>query len=81
MRSAARRTRSACSSRPAGPRRRAAPSTTAGEGIVVSDEQIRRRPERDLPALERYRIYRNDRRDVNPHYINPKQGLDRPPAS
>jgi adenylylsulfate reductase subunit A len=50
-----------------------------GEGIVVSDEQINRRKREIYKPLEHYKIYRNEivAGDVNPHYINPKQGLDR----
>jgi adenylylsulfate reductase subunit A len=50
-----------------------------GEGIVVSEGQINRRKEEIYKPLEHYRIYRNAivAGDVNPHYINPKQGLDR----
>ena len=50
-----------------------------GEGIVVSDEQINRRKKEIYKPLEHYKIYRNEivAGDVNPHYINPKQGLDR----
>ncbi|UCG98557.1 MAG: hypothetical protein JSW31_05655, partial [Burkholderiales bacterium] len=49
------------------------------EGIVVSDEQINRRKEEIYKPLEHYKVYRNAivAGDVNPHYINPKQGLDR----
>ena len=49
------------------------------EGIVVSDEQIDRRRKEIYKPLEHYKIYRNEivAGDVNPHYINPKQGLDR----
>jgi adenylylsulfate reductase subunit A len=50
-----------------------------GEGIVVSDEQIERRRKEIYKPLEHYRIYRNAvvAGTVNPHYINPQQGLDR----
>jgi len=49
------------------------------EGIVVSDEQINRRKKEIYKPLEHYKIYRNEivAGDVNPHYINPRQGLDR----
>src|SRR5258705_13842410 len=49
------------------------------ERIVVSDEQITRRKKEIYKPLEHYRIYSNAvvAGDVNPHYINPKQGLDR----
>ena len=49
------------------------------EGIVVSDAQIERRREQVFKPLEHYRIYRNAvvAGTVNPHYINPQQGLDR----
>jgi adenylylsulfate reductase subunit A len=50
-----------------------------GEGIVVSDAQIERRRKEIYKPLEHYRIYRNAvvAGTVNPHYINPQQGLDR----
>src|SRR5512143_3844889 len=50
-----------------------------GSGIVVRDEQIQRRKEEISKPLEHYRVYRNEivAGDVNPNYINPKQGLDR----
>ena len=49
------------------------------EGIVVSDGQIERRRQEVYKPLEHYRIYRNAivAGTVNPHYINPQQGLDR----
>ena len=49
------------------------------EGIVVSDEQIQRRKKEIYKPLEHYKIYNNAvvAGDVNPHFINPKQGLDR----
>jgi hypothetical protein len=49
------------------------------EGIVVSDEQINRRKKEIYKPREHYKLYRNAivAGDVNPHYINPKQGLDR----
>ena len=50
-----------------------------GEGIVVSEAQIERRGKEIFKPLEHYRIYRNAvvAGTVNPHYINPQQGLDR----
>jgi len=50
-----------------------------GEGIVVSDAQIERRRKEIYKPLEHYKIYRNAvvAGTVNPHYINPQQGLDR----
>jgi len=49
------------------------------EGIVVSDAQVERRRAEIFKPLEHYRIYRNAvvAGTVNPHYINPQQGLDR----
>ena len=49
------------------------------EGIVVSDAQVGRREAEIFKPLEHYRIYRNAvvAGTVNPHYINPQQGLDR----
>ncbi|MEJ2175461.1 MAG: FAD-binding protein, partial [bacterium] len=49
------------------------------EGIVVSDAQIDRRRKEIYKPLEHYKIYRNAivAGSVNPHYINPEQGLDR----
>ena len=49
------------------------------EGIVVSDAQIKRRKEEIFKPLEHYKIYRNEivAGTVNPHYINPQQGLER----
>jgi adenylylsulfate reductase subunit A len=49
------------------------------EGIVVSAAQIERRRKAIYKPLEHYRIYRNAvvAGTVNPHYINPQQGLDR----
>ena len=49
------------------------------EGIVVSEEQISRRKKEIYKPLEHYKVYRNAivAGDVNPHYINPQQGLDR----
>ena len=50
-----------------------------GEGIVVSDKQIGELKETVFKPLEHYKLYRNEivAGDVNPHYINPRQGLDR----
>jgi len=50
-----------------------------GEGIVVSDAQIERRRKEIFKPLEHYKVYRNAivAGTVNPHYINPQQGLDR----
>ena len=49
------------------------------EGIVVSDEQVNRRKKEIFKPLEHYRTYSNAivAGTVNPHYINPQQGLDR----
>ncbi len=49
------------------------------EGIMVSDEQIANRKTEIFKPLEHYKIYRNEivAGSVNPHYINPRQGLDR----
>jgi adenylylsulfate reductase subunit A len=49
------------------------------EGIRVSDEQIHRRGEEIFKPMEHYRVNRNEitAGSVNPHYINPRQGLDR----
>ncbi len=49
------------------------------EGIVVSEEQISRRRKEIYKPLEHYKVYRNAivAGTVNPHYINPQQGLDR----
>ena len=49
------------------------------EGITVSDAQIQRRRAEIYKPLEHYKTYRNAivAGSVNPHYINPKQGLDR----
>ena len=49
------------------------------EGIEVSEAQIQRRGEEIFKPLEHYRVYRNEitAGSVNPHYINPRQGLDR----
>ena len=49
------------------------------EGIQVSEAQIQRRGEEIFKPMEHYRVYRNEitAGSVNPHYINPRQGLDR----
>ncbi len=49
------------------------------EGIRVSEAQIQRRGEEIFKPMEHYRVYRNEitAGSVNPHYINPRQGLDR----
>jgi adenylylsulfate reductase subunit A len=49
------------------------------EGIRISDEQIERRKEQIFKPMEHYKVYRNEivAGDVNPNYINPRQGLDR----
>ena len=49
------------------------------EGISVSQEQIDRRGAEIFKPMEHYKIYRNEivAGDVNPHYHNPRQGLDR----
>ncbi len=49
------------------------------EGISVSQEQIDRRKAEIYKPMEHYKIYRNEivAGDVNPHYHNPRQGLDR----
>jgi adenylylsulfate reductase subunit A len=49
------------------------------EGIVVSDVQVERRRQEIYKPLEHYKIFRNAvvAGSVNPHYINPQQGLDR----
>ncbi|HUV21856.1 MAG TPA: adenylyl-sulfate reductase subunit alpha [Gammaproteobacteria bacterium] len=49
------------------------------EGIRISAEQIERRKEEIFKPMEHYKIYRNEivAGDVNPNYINPRQGLDR----
>ena len=49
------------------------------EGIQVSDAQIQRRGEEIFKPMEHYRVNRNEitAGSVNPHYINPRQGLDR----
>ncbi len=50
-----------------------------GEGIVVSEKQINDRMEEVFKPMEHYKVYRNEitAGSVNPHYINPRQGLDR----
>ncbi len=50
-----------------------------GEGIKVTDKQINTLKEAVYKPLEHYKMYRNEivAGDVNPHYINPRQGLDR----
>ena len=50
-----------------------------GEGIVVSDKQIADLKTKIYKPLETYTVYRNEivAGDVNPNYINPKQGLTR----
>jgi len=49
------------------------------EGIRISEEQIERRQEQIFKPIEHYKLYRNEivAGDVNPNYINPRQGLDR----
>ena len=49
------------------------------EGIQISDAQIQRRGEEIFKPMEHYRVNRNEitAGSVNPHYINPRQGLDR----
>ena len=49
------------------------------EGIKVSQEQIDKRGKQIFKPMEHYKIYRNEitAGDVNPNYINPRQGLDR----
>jgi len=49
------------------------------EGISISDEQIARRKEQIYKPMETYKTYRNEitAGSVNPHYINPRQALDR----
>ena len=48
-------------------------------GIVVSESQINKRREEIYKPMETYKVYRNaiTAGSVNPHYINPRQGLDR----
>ncbi len=49
------------------------------EGITVTDAQIQKRKQEIYKPMETYRVYRNaiTAGSVNPHYINPRQGLDR----
>ncbi len=49
------------------------------EGIRISEEQIERRKEQIFLPMEHYKVFRNEivAGDVNPNYINPRQGLDR----
>ncbi len=49
------------------------------EGIRVSSEQIERRRKEVYKPMEHYKVFRNEitAGDVNPNYINPRQGLDR----
>ncbi len=49
------------------------------EGIVISDKRINELKEEIFKPMEHYKLYRNEivAGDVNPHYINPRQGLDR----
>ncbi len=49
------------------------------EGIRVSDEQIADLKAKIYKPMETYTVYRNEivAGDVNPNYINPRQGLDR----
>ena len=49
------------------------------EGIMVSDAQIAKRKAEIFKPMEHYKLYRNEivAGSVNPHYINPRQGLDR----
>ena len=49
------------------------------EGIRVSQEQIDRRKAEIYKPMEHYKVFRNEivAGDVNPNYINPRQGLDR----
>ena len=49
------------------------------EGIRVSAEQIERRKAEIFKPMEHYKVFRNEivAGDVNPNYINPRQGLDR----
>ncbi|MEK9754104.1 MAG: adenylyl-sulfate reductase subunit alpha, partial [Rhodospirillaceae bacterium] len=50
-----------------------------GEGIKVSDKQINDRKAEIYKPIEHYKMYRNEivAGDVNPNYINPRQGHDR----
>ncbi len=49
------------------------------EGIVVSQKTLDELKAQIFKPLEHYKTYRNEivAGDVNPHYINPQQGLDR----
>jgi adenylylsulfate reductase subunit A len=49
------------------------------EGIVVSQKTLDDLKAQIFKPLEHYKTYRNEivAGDVNPHYINPQQGLDR----
>jgi len=49
------------------------------DGITVSQEQIDRRKTEIYKPMEHYKVNRNEivAGNVNPHYINPRQGLDR----
>ena len=49
------------------------------EGIEVSQAQIDRLKAQIFKPLEHYKVFRNEivAGDVNPNYINPRQGLDR----
>jgi adenylylsulfate reductase subunit A len=49
------------------------------EGIRISEEQIEGRKAEIFKPMEHYKVYRNEivAGDVNPSYINPRQGLDR----
>jgi adenylylsulfate reductase subunit A len=49
------------------------------EGIRVSDQQIADLKAKIYKPMETYTVYRNEivAGDVNPNYINPRQGLDR----
>jgi adenylylsulfate reductase subunit A len=49
------------------------------EGIKVSDRQIDDRKTEIYKPIEHYKLYRNEivAGDVNPNYINPRQGHDR----
>jgi adenylylsulfate reductase subunit A len=49
------------------------------EGIQISDKQINDLKETIFKPMEHYKTFRNEivAGSVNPHYINPRQGLDR----
>jgi len=49
------------------------------QGIVVSDKQVNDRKAEIYKPLEHHTVYSNEitAGDVNPNYINPRQGLDR----